>query len=177
MAWSVLFRSEGTFANYLGYLKTACLLCKAPTEVLIHYQHRFLTHHGRVLHVQVFEHHAIERAKASIAKRGNFRKRPRRWIRRLIPSVLHYSKSAMLFRTSLCRQQVVEILRFCKENRQYQRYAMLYLFTYIFLLRLPSEALPATIGESEGQTSVLLSTDEITIVLKRRCDSIPFVRI
>ena len=32
MAWSVLFRSEGTFSNYVGYVKTACLLCKASVK-------------------------------------------------------------------------------------------------------------------------------------------------
>ena len=34
MAWTTLFRSPGTLGNYLGYVKTACLLVCAPTEVL-----------------------------------------------------------------------------------------------------------------------------------------------
>ena len=33
LAWSTLFRAAGTFANYVGYLKTACLLAGRPVEV------------------------------------------------------------------------------------------------------------------------------------------------
>jgi len=33
LAWSTLFRSPGTLSNYLGYVKTSCLLVCAPTEV------------------------------------------------------------------------------------------------------------------------------------------------
>jgi hypothetical protein len=32
LAWSTLFRSHLTFSNYLGYVKTACMLVKAPVE-------------------------------------------------------------------------------------------------------------------------------------------------
>ena len=35
LTWSTLFRSEGTLSNYLGYLRTACLICKAPTTVCV----------------------------------------------------------------------------------------------------------------------------------------------
>ena len=61
-----------------------------------------------------------------------------------------------------------DILKYCKESGQYQRFALLYLLTYTFLLRLPSEALPAIAGESAGQTSVIATADQITVVLKRR---------
>jgi len=33
LAWSRLFRSEGTWANYLGYVKSACMLARASIEV------------------------------------------------------------------------------------------------------------------------------------------------
>ena len=33
LAWSALFRSAGTWNNYLNYVKTACLLIGAPTQV------------------------------------------------------------------------------------------------------------------------------------------------
>jgi hypothetical protein len=33
VAWSRLFRVRGVFSNYLGYVKTGCMLVKAPTEV------------------------------------------------------------------------------------------------------------------------------------------------
>ena len=35
LAWSTLFRSEGTLSNYLGYVRTGCLLAKAPTQVMV----------------------------------------------------------------------------------------------------------------------------------------------
>ena len=33
LAWSTTFRSAGTLSNYLGYVKTGCLLVGASTEV------------------------------------------------------------------------------------------------------------------------------------------------
>ena len=33
LTWSTLFRSEGTFSNYLSYVRTACAIVDAPTEV------------------------------------------------------------------------------------------------------------------------------------------------
>ena len=33
IAWSRLFRVRGVFSNYLGYVRTGCMLVKAPTEV------------------------------------------------------------------------------------------------------------------------------------------------
>ena len=32
-SWSTLFRCEGTFSNYLGHVKTACMLCGVPVKV------------------------------------------------------------------------------------------------------------------------------------------------
>ena len=61
-AWSTLFRHEGTFGNYLGYVRTACLLCCVPVDVL--------------------SDPAVARAKECIRKRGLFSKRPRLWLRR-----------------------------------------------------------------------------------------------
>ena len=33
MAWSTNFRHEGTFGNYIGYVRTACLLCGVSADV------------------------------------------------------------------------------------------------------------------------------------------------
>ena len=33
LAWSTLFRCEGTWSNYLGYVRTACVVVKASTKV------------------------------------------------------------------------------------------------------------------------------------------------
>ena len=35
LAWSTMFRSEGTWGNYLGHVKTACVLVKASTQVSV----------------------------------------------------------------------------------------------------------------------------------------------
>ena len=35
LAWSTLFRDGGTFRNYLGYVKTGCMLTNACTKVCI----------------------------------------------------------------------------------------------------------------------------------------------
>ena len=48
LAWSRIFRSRGTFANYLGAVKTACLISNVPTDV--------------------FESVALRRAKIAIGK-------------------------------------------------------------------------------------------------------------
>ena len=32
LAWTTLFRSPGTLSNYLGYLRTACMLANVPTQ-------------------------------------------------------------------------------------------------------------------------------------------------
>ena len=57
---------------------------------------------------------------------------------------------------------------YCREHTQYKRYGLLFLLTYVFLLRLPSESLPAVVGASDSQTSVILEGDTITLALKRR---------
>ena len=33
LAWSTLFRSRGTFGNYMAHVRTACIVAKASTEV------------------------------------------------------------------------------------------------------------------------------------------------
>ncbi len=33
LGWSSLFRSEGTFANYLGHVRTCCLLCRVSDKL------------------------------------------------------------------------------------------------------------------------------------------------
>ncbi len=80
LAWSTLFRSPGTWANYCGYVRTGCLLVKAPTEVRDALQ--ALAEDGGNRVPQVFRHPAVKRAKASIRNFGNFQERERLWIRR-----------------------------------------------------------------------------------------------
>ena len=97
LAWSTLFRSQGTLANYMGYVKTACLIVKQS--------------------VKIFDHAALKRAKTATGKRLNFESRPKKWIRRTI---------------------VVKMMEWAlaPENERYANYAVLYLISYIFLLRV-----------------------------------------
>ena len=97
LAWSTLFRSQGTLANYIGYVKTGCLIVKQS--------------------VKVFDHAALRRAKAATGKRGNFESRPKKWIRRTM---------------------VVQIMEWAlaQEDERYTKFAMLFLISYIFLLRV-----------------------------------------
>ena len=82
IAWSTLFRSVGTFANYIGHVRTACLITEASTKVRV-----FLFRVGCGLSCclsnKVFDDPALRRVKSGIAKRGNFDKRPKMWIQRL----------------------------------------------------------------------------------------------
>ena len=85
LAWSTLFRSEGTLSNYLAYVKTACVILKAPTQVSGH--RRALSCNGYLLLMvflawQVFENPALVRAKASVKKAQNFQPREKMWIQR-----------------------------------------------------------------------------------------------
>ena len=67
----------------------------------------------------VFSDVAIKRARTAITKRMQFRSRPKMFIQQ------HVVKEMLLYATDVIRDMV-----------------MLFLATYIFLLRLPSEALP-----------------------------------
>ena len=61
LAWSLLFRSEHTFANYLGYARVGCALVNKPCHV--------------------FDDPVLRRAKVAVAKRGGFKKRVPMFIR------------------------------------------------------------------------------------------------
>ena len=61
-SWAMLFRNADTFSNYVGYVKTGCLIVKADTSV--------------------FEHPAIKRAKKAVVKEGGSQARGKLWIRR-----------------------------------------------------------------------------------------------
>ena len=133
LAWSTLFRSSGTLANYLSHVRTACLLVGAP--------------------VDVFEHPGLKRAKASVDKAGNFAKRPKMWLQ---------------------HDTVLKLVQLgASQHEETMRCAMLFLFAYTFLLRLPSEALPVVVGSRvEGtvvaQAVVSVEGDELVLTLKRR---------
>ena len=67
------------------------------------------------------------------------------------------------------RAIVERILRWCDKRTFHRPYGFLFLFAYIFLLRLPSEALPATHGgDAEKQSRVYRDGDAIILKLRRR---------
>ncbi len=162
LAWSTLFRSEGTLANYLGYLRTACLVCKAPTKV------RDLARSWELLVcscVQVLDHPALKRARESVSKANNFAKRDRKWIRRPVASAVGVTPCVAHCRA---RDVVEKLLVLSASRRELAQYGALFLLSYAFLLRLPSEALPAVSGKDGGQSSLFKEGNELVLVLARR---------
>ena len=148
LAWTTLFRSPRTLSNYLGYVKTACLLCEKPVTVRLCSQCKeFAT---RTLHLQVFDCPALKRAKDSVSKSGAFTSRPKMWLR---------------------RKRVHEMVAWCQEHPGHpmlDTYVALYLTAYAFLLRLPSEALPITVGHDSGPCAIFREGEKLVLQLKRR---------
>ena len=62
------------------------------------------------------------------------------------------------------------MLDYAEAHEEFKPYAFLYLFTYVFLLRLPSEALPAIAGGPgiEGHSVLECRGDKITVKLRSR---------
>ena len=130
LAWSHTFRCVGTFCNYLGYLRTACVaLDISPPPVA---------------------DPALHHAKVAITKRMLFSSRPRPFIQHCLVRNMVSSASS---------------LHLSHEHGM----AMLWLASYSFLLRVPSEALPMMRGgpgvDSNAQ-SVLLLDHEGSLVLR-----------
>ena len=82
VAWQRTFRSHGTYCNYLGHVKTACLVRGVSTQVLR------CSMSGHVVLspccAKVFSHPALLRAKSTVKKYRGFKPRERMWIRRQI---------------------------------------------------------------------------------------------
>ena len=74
----------------------------------------------------------------------------------------------MYFSLVLCRQQIESMLRWAEteEDIMHSALAMLFLVTYVFLLRLPSEALPIEVGRVPGkQQQAVLEMDDGKLIL------------
>ena len=59
-------------------------------------------------------------------------------------------------------------MKLSEEQPEFRTHALLFLCTYCFLLRLPSEALPITLGECEGSSVLSLRGDKVVLTLKKR---------
>ena len=127
LAWSIMFRSDGTLSNYLGHVKTACLLYNVA--------------------VTVFDNVALKRAKESVRKRQNFEQRPKLWLQ---------------------RERVQDILEMCDACEHYASYAHLFLLSYAFLLRVPSEAIPVIAGKGSGPCALYREGETLILELRRR---------
>lgn len=64
----------------------------------------------------------------------------------------------------MLRKSVVKILNWSNDKPDMKKFAALFLVTYVFLLRLPSEALDMVIGEK----GLHLVKDQLVLVLPRR---------
>jgi len=95
----------------------------------------------------VFDEGALARARGSIAKARNFVPREKLWIQRPL---------------------VERILDWCEAHEGYRAFGYLYLCSYVFLLRLPSEALPIVKEASEAKASLALVDGSLVLALKRR---------
>ena len=78
----------------------------------------------------VFAHPAIVQAKNSVAKEGGFQQRAKMWIR---------------------RKRVEEMMRWARSHSEWRDHTLLFLMTYVFLLRMPSEALPMVVAGGDWQ--------------------------
>lgn len=71
----------------------------------------------------------------------------------------------------MCRKQIEDMLRWASGNVEYLRFAQLFLCAYISMLRVPSEALPATTDQSkvkECQSVIWCEGDQLHLNLLRR---------
>ena len=66
------------------------------------------------------------------------------------------------------RDMVEKLVRLAAERPQLARFGALFLLAYAFLLRLPSEALPAVNGKGCGQSSLYREGDSLVLELARR---------
>ena len=102
--------------------------------------------------VLVFNHPAVKRARGSIVKAGRFEAREKCWIR---------------------RKRIEAMLRWASSQRREDKHcAILFLMCYVFLLRMPSEALPMIAGDGSenelAQSVVWLDPAKEELVLKLR---------
>ena len=112
-----------------------------------------------VTRFEVFRDPAIKKAKASVAKKGGFRKRKPKWVR---------------------KDALRAMLPLLKETRpgvgDMNVFAMLVIFSYAFLLRVPSEALPVKHVRG-GDCVVSVENRKIVLTLARRSHVLMSTRI
>ena len=69
----------------------------------------------------------------------------------------------------MCGRSVVEkLVELGRTHEEFRIYSLLFLFAYVFLLRLPSEALPLAVIGTDGQSILSIVEDKVVLTLKRR---------
>ena len=131
VAWSMAFKSRGTYDNYCGGVKSACLMWG--------------------LDVTAFNSELLGRAKMAIAKRS--RKDP--------------GSPGITF-------DILTLLVDCALDEQDSKSAALYVVAYWYLLRVPSEGLPARLGvvgldsRQRSDKEIVIEKDRATVFFSRR---------
>ena len=102
--------------------------------------------------VAVFDSPEVRRARAAVRARNDWCPRPRLFIRKCA---------------------VATLVELGARRRAWHRASMLFLFAYTFLLRVPSEALPAVrVADADEapsfQSALVLGDAELTLLLRRR---------
>ena len=123
-SWGRLFRSHGTFQNYLANLSFACDLAGLDSRAM--------------------SHPMVTRTKRGI-KSLEGAERPRKFIRHGMVKMLDES---------------------AEREAQYCE-ALLYIVAYAFLLRVPSEGLPLTVGAYKGPEDLLENWVHSSLSIKR----------
>ena len=111
---------------------------------------------------KVFDDPAIRRAKRSIRARRAFRPRTKRWIQRsLLIEIMHVCFLCVV------RPLLESLVRLVMDSGVDVRYALLFNLAYAFLLRVPSEAIPAVAGEvgTVVQAHAVITCDECSMTL------------
>lgn len=120
--------------------------------------------------LQVFEEPALRKAKCSVDKALNFKRRERMFISRLVTH--RYIMVSDIIVNYSYRQKVEEMLAWSESHAELRPHALLFLFAYTFLLRTPSEALPAAVGfdgcNIESNSLLFKGDDESLILVLRR---------
>ena len=92
----------------------------------------------------MFDDPALKKAKSTADKCGLFEARDPKWIQR--PHLNRGSLSACHVASLADRPLVEQLVDACTASQHHNRYGILFVLTYAFLLRMPSEALPITAG-------------------------------
>ena len=114
---------------------------------------------------QVFNHPSIKKAKTTLDQTALFCARAPKWIQRYSLSCdNHFAELC----DALCDRPVLEkLVDLCAASEEHAVYGILFVVTYAFLLRMPSEALPITAG-GVSPCSLCRQGSALALSLKRR---------